>query len=1498
MGVGYHTLTHAQKRVWYTERIYPGTSLHNITGSVRIRGPLDFRLLERAILEQVRLHDALRLRVDDLDGSPVQYTAPIDHAATGFYDFTASTDPEADYSRWVEKTASLPFRLDNAPLIGFPMFRLAEGDGGFLVKFHHLVSDGWSSSMLIERIRDSYERLLKGEPGEDGSAPSYLDYVKREAEYVRSARFHRDGRFWRDRLAGWPPEQPPEPTVSLAGRRKTFRIDPQRSAAVKTFAAEAGGSLTGFFIFLYLLYAYKSSGRPETVIGTPVFNRSGPKEKATAGMFTSTMPFRFAFDDNASSVDTLSRIGRELAHCYHHQKYPYDLLAQDLQLKKRGIDRLFDVSVNTYNTRVIREWAGWPAEVTEHHGGNQLFSLQLVVKDWSGDGLTVEIDYKTAERTEEQVDVLFKRLIALMDNVLSAPGEPVGRLTLLNEADKRQFAAYNATGADYPRNKTIHRLVEEQAERTPDATAVTFGPARLTYRQLNEKADRLAAWLASRGVGRQTAVGLLVRHATETVVAILAALKAGAAYVPVDPDYPAERIGYMLADSGCVLLLANVAIPEGTGFAGPVGRLDDPALYAETPVRLPEATPEDLAYIIYTSGSTGRPKGVMIDHRGLVNYIWWACRQYVKDECEVFPLYSSLAFDLTVTSVFTPLVSGGSIAVYRDDEDEYVLHRIMKDKRSTVVKLTPSHLSLLQDLDNRGSSVKRFIVGGEDLRTDLAKRIHDSFGGRIEICNEYGPTETVVGCMIHKYDPRRDIRASVPIGVPADNVGIHVLDAQLNPVPEQVLGELYITGDGLARGYRNRPDLTAERFVPCPFLPGRLMYRTGDLARRLEDGKIEYAGRVDRQVKIRGHRIELGEIERALTSHASVREAVVIDHEAEDGGKCLCAYVVRSSGEAADLLSYLHGMLPSYMIPASIAELERIPLNSNGKVDRGRLPEPSFGRAAARRVPDNRTQGQETSVLIVAARDVLQTDDLSSDDHFYQAGGDSIKAIQLASKLRSAGFSIKVADILAYPVFGEMAERMTAIGSDARAEEPAEGEVPSTPIYEWFVSQPFAERHHYVQSVLLRLKRSMTAQEAETIVRGLIAQHDSLRLGAAPSTRGLRYNGEARIEPVETFDLTGLAYEEQLRRMSEIGERLKAGFRLDRDALLKACLFELGGEERRLLLVAHHIAVDAVSWTILLEDFVRLHRNLTLPEPLPLPAKTVSYRRWAEHLRSRAEEAEKELLYWRQVLEKGNAEADRRFMPRARSSREGTAGSATVMERLSAEDTERLLKESHAAYGTNTQDLLVAALAAAVSETFGLTRPVIELEGHGREPGDPSVDLSRTVGWFTCLYPVRLPQVEGIAWAERIKAVKETLRQVPSKGIGFGILTRLSRRLDDPGAGARIRLNYVGELDASLGGGDLFALSDEPSGLDSGAGNPPTAPFDIAAMVIGGRMRLVVAYDRAAFDPETATGFAGCFAGRIEELIRHCCGVRERVYTPSDFATVALSQKALDSLFQ
>lgn len=1495
-----YPLIHPQKRIWYMERIFPGTSIANIGGPVRIKGSVDFGLLEQAIHAFIRGHEGLRIQLAECDGDALQRVRDYEEQSLDFFDFSGESDPEAAFWSWVDVEARKPIPLVGSRLYYFAMFRLSAEDNGYLVKSHHIISDGWSNQLTTSQIAEFYTKLLHGESIDTApEPPSYFEYVQEEKTYLTSPRFSKSKQYWHNKFKMIPEGVTQASVSSTEGRRYTLQLNVALSQRIQSWANEAGISLNTFFVLAYLIYTYKTTQQRDLVVGTPVLNRSGKKEKSMYGMFTSTMPFRFELDPEASIQDTLRSVQKGLMECYFHQRYPYDLLAQELELKKKGYDQLFHTSINYYNTKLQTSLNGIPIENVEFYNGHQLYELQIVIKHWSADGgLTLDYDYRLDVYQAQQIEELSRRMLLVIEQMLDKSQAAIKSLNLLTAAEQhRELYDYNQTLVSYPMDQTVLQIFEEQARRNSESIAIVYEQEQWTYRQLNEQANRLAHFLIQKGIARESIVGLWMQHSIEAVVAILGVMKAGGTYLPIDPAYPEERIRYMLEDSGAQLVLTNLSNAVLMEYPGEIIAYSDLSLDGLDSSNVNHVHgPRDLAYIIYTSGSTGRPKGAMIEHRGLTNYIWWAKKVYVRDSIPTFPLYSSLAFDLTVTSIFTPLICGGRIIVYRDNGDEFILYRIMRDSASTIVKLTPAHLALLKERDNKQSSVGRFIVGGEDLKTSLAKEITDSFGGAIEIYNEYGPTETVVGCMIHLYNPLEDKRVSVPIGIPADNVMLYILDQDQNPVMPGAIGELYIAGDGVARGYLHRKELTQERFLHNPFVPGTRMYRTGDLVKRLADGKIEYIGRVDHQVKIRGYRIETGEIEKAIAQHEAISDAVVIDRENDRLGKYLCAYIVKHANiEVSDLKQHLSITLPAYMVPAAFVELDDIPLTINGKVNRVLLPEPDFtlvqenGRAASR--------SRNEADLIEVISGVLQLERVGIYDHFYDLGGDSIKAIQVSSRMNRFGYSLKVRDILENPIIERMALRLEPVKSvNTYPQERCEGKVASWPIISWYFEQQFEQPDYYHQSVLLELKADVDvdADIVRTILLRLVEHHDGLRLQVNINTQELVYHNLAdRMMQFQSISLAEVDDHTQIVRMAEISETFKSQFHLRDTILIGCCQFDLGRNGKRLLISAHHLVIDGVSWRILLEDMAESLSSYARGEEYLLPPKTASLQMWSDAL-SRYFVTEQEQQYWENIV------TAIRPIPTDHSDDAALMSSSNTQEHVfTPEETGSLLLECHQAYGTKLLDLLIAALTHAICESFQLKETVIELESHGREPLE-ELDLSRTIGWFTSMYPVRLTQpasgANASALAALIKEVKEQIRSVPTQGIGFGILHSNSKLSLDYDARTLIRFNYLGDFDG-VWDNPWFAFAHESSGLDTSRHHELTCLLDIQAMIVNQSLRFSITYSRNRFNDETIARLMDTYREALMLILNHCAGNQVKEYTPSDFETAKLSQEELDSLF-
>ncbi|MEX3622783.1 amino acid adenylation domain-containing protein, partial [Viridibacillus arvi] len=755
----------------------------------------------------------------------------------------------------------------------------------------------------------------------------------------------------------------------------------------------------------------KYSGQEEIVVGTPIAGRTHADLENVMGMFVNTLAFRNEPREEGAYLEFLEEVKENCLKAYENQNYQFEELVEKLNLRRdTSRNPLFDIMFNMVDTETSRDIQLDGLLLNPYYNGTKISKFDLTLNaSEEGSKLQFSIEYCSKLFKKETIDKLSNHFIKLLEDISTNYEMKITEFELITIREKDQILyEFNNTNAAYPKDKTVKELFEEQVERTPNSVAIVFGEKQVTYRELNEKANQLARLLRSKGVKADEIVGIMLDRSVEMIIGIMGVIKAGGAYLPIDPTHPNERIEYMLEDSQSKVLLTQNRIVGNLGFNSEIIDLYNDDLFKGASSNLSKVTrANDLVYVIYTSGTTGNPKGVMIENKGLTNYVWWANKMYLKDDEETIAFYSSVSFDLTVTSLFPPLISGNRIVIYGNDESEFILFKILRENVTTVLKLTPAHLTLLKDMDNSNSKIKRLIIGGEDLKENLAEKIYKNFNKNVEIYNEYGPTESVVGCTVYKYDDKYN-GVSVPIGCPGDNVQIHILDKHLNVVPTGLVGELFISGDGLARGYLNKPELTAEKFVYNPFEPSKKMYKTGDLARWLPDGNIEYLGRVDHQVKIRGFRIELGEIEGRLLQHEEVKEVAVVARENKEKEKYICAYVVsgKDIGEL-NLKSYLKGSLPEYMVPSYFVQLAKMPLTTNGKLNRRALPEPEI-QAYAQEYEAPRNEIEKKLVDIWS--EVLGVEQVGINDNFFELGGHSLKAMTLLLKINkefNTQFSIK-----------------------------------------------------------------------------------------------------------------------------------------------------------------------------------------------------------------------------------------------------------------------------------------------------------------------------------------------------------------------------------------------------------------------------------------------------------------------------------------------------------
>jgi len=1045
-------LSFAQQRLWFLDQITPGSAAYNMPVAVRLRGPLDARALARSLSELVARHEALRTHFDSIEGVPVQVVGPPPEVRIEVEDLAIEDEAERDgeAARLALDEARRPFDLRRGPLWRARLLRLSEEEHVLLLTMHHIVCDGWSIGVLVRELGVLYEAFTRGEESPLSELPlQYADYSVWQREWLRGETLERQLAYWRERLAGAPSleiqtDYPRTAWQTFHGAEVSAQLPAESLGALHELSRREGVTL-----FMTLLAAWQAllsrySGQHDVSVGVPVAGRRHEETEQLAGVFVNTLVVRSDLRGDPSFAELLGRVREAALGAYAHQDMPFEKLVEELQ-PERDPSRspLFQVMFSMQNT---------PAEVLklgEVEAGAQQTSLSVTKFDLTlvaaetGDGLQVRLEYNTGLYAAETGQTMLRHFIRLLEGAAARPERPLSSLPLLGEGECDEILrGWNRTAADYPRDACLHELFEAQVGRDPDAPAIVRGAEAMTYGELNRRANQLARRLRDSGVGPEVTVGVCAEHSPEVLVALLAVLKAGGRYLPLDPDSPPQRTALMLEDAGAAVLLTRRELAPAPGAFdgrtflldadwGEVAGLDGSDL-------TPAAGPANTAYVIYTSGSTGRPKGVMVSHRSAVNYVWWAKDAYLRGERLGFALYSSLAFDLTITSIYVPLLTGNPVHLYPPDGPLPPVADILREGKAGVVKLTPGHLALLSGQDWRASGVRRLIVGGEALETGLARQIWEAFGGRVELYNEYGPTEATVGCMIHRFDPDRDRRAFVPVGRGAANARLYVLGERLEPVPDNVVGELYIGGDCLATGYLGRGGLTAERFIPDPFAaePGGRLYRTGDLARRLRGGDLDFLGRRDQQVKVRGYRVELGEVEAALSAHAGVRACAVEARAGEgvsgSGATRLVAYVVPEGGalpNAGELRRHLHERLPAYMVPSEFVPLAELPLTPRGKIDRRRLPAPCEASAADHDVfVPPRTPTEEALARIW--RELLGVERVGAFDNFFERGGHSLLAAQLVYRVRES-FAVEapLQAIFETPALDEYARLVDDLGS-------------------------------------------------------------------------------------------------------------------------------------------------------------------------------------------------------------------------------------------------------------------------------------------------------------------------------------------------------------------------------------------------------------------------------------------------------------------------------------
>ena len=1529
-------LSAGQQRLWAIDQIDPGSPVYNVPTDVRIEGALNVPALGRSVNEVARRHEILRTTFVATDGRPSQVVSSRLTLPIPIVDLTALSEEEkARQAREIAvQEAQQPFDLSLGPLVRVGLIKLAERDHVLTVTMHHIVSDGWSSGVLINELGALYNAFSADLPSPlPELAIQYGDYANWERDWLQGEAVERQIEYWKRQLKGadsvldLPADRPRPAAQTYRGARQYLNISREVSEGLKKLCRREGATL-----YMGLLAGFKAllsrySRQEEISVGTPVANRRLVETEELIGFFVNTVVMRTDLGGAGSYAEVLRRVKEVALGAYSHQEAPFEKLVEELK-PERSLSHspLFQVVFVLQNTPIAPvEVAGLTISPYEVDRGTSMFDMTITLGEipdgpTGPSGLIGWWEYNSDLFDDATIERMIGHYRTLLEAMAADADRSIHEVALADAAEREKLLVeWNDTARDYPRDRCFHELFQRQVEQTPDLIAVECEGVTLTYAELNRKANQLARHLGKRGVKPEVRVAICAERSLELAVGILGVLKAGGAYAPLDPSYPARRLEFIVDDSRSALLLTQNRLVERVSTVNaPLVRLDSDwsDIARESGDDLPNyADPRNLAYVIYTSGSTGNPKGTLIEHRGLVNYLLWAVEAYRAREGRGAPVNSSVGFDLTITSLLTPLIAGKTVTMLADSGGIEPLERALRDQGDfALVKITPAHLDALNWSLSPGEArggTKTFVIGGEALRyehvTPWRRRAPET-----RLINEYGPTETVVGCAVYEIRPQDGLTGPVPIGRPIANTRLYVLDEGFNPAPIGIPGELYIGGDGVARGYLGRPEMTAEKFIPDPFSgkPGARLYRSGDLARYLKDGNLDFIGRIDEQVKVRGFRIELAEIESALLGYPSIEQAVAVAREDAPGSKRLVAYFVTSNGIPAsgEMRDYLKGRLPEYMIPSNFVALDRMPLTSNGKVDRQALPAPAESRAEsgpAETAPRNDIE----RTLAEIWRETLGVESVGVHDNIYDLGGDSIINIQIIAKAKRAGLSFTPKQFMQHQTIAQLAEAISqgarSVPGDQR-QAPATGLLPMTPIQQWFFENVRWGESHWNQALLLQSAERLDAGRIERAVNHLIDHHEGLR------ARFVKEDGRyicAEIIPhaavrVAEFDLAGFADQERVPALTARATEIQQSFKLDEPPLIRAAVFHVGGERpSRLLIAIHHLVVDGVSWRILLEDLQTVCERLGRNEHPDLPARTASFKTWAEGIERYANSAA--LLdqsdYWLRP-----AGGELRPLPVDFANGENDEASARVVSvSFRAEETSSLIRRVPKAYRARADEALLAALVDAFRDWTGSETLLIDLESHGRQEIVENADLSRTVGWFTSLYPMWFDAEGTTLPGELLGTIKEQARRAPDGGIGYGALKYLSRDAHlietmSELPKAEVSFNYLGRFDNLASADSILSQAREPIGPSRSPLARRTHLLEINASVSDGRLRVDFGYSENRHKRKSIEELAARFKQAVKSLLAHCrdwqTGEHAIGHTVSDFPLARVTRQTLDSL--
>ncbi|BES72574.1 hypothetical protein RE428_35920 [Marinobacter nanhaiticus D15-8W] len=1471
--------SYAQQRLWFLDKLEGRSTAYHLAGEWQFKGELDRAALQRSLDKLAARHENLRtVFAEDAEQRAIQWVLAPQPVPLHVHSLMAADDPEAALAALNRLLVGQAMNLETGPLWQVHLAQVGEDDHRLLLIIHHIIADGWSAQILVKEFAELYAAQVEDREASLSALPvQYTDFAYWQRERLASGEGERQLNWWKQHLGDdqpvleLPADRPRPKVQSHRGARVGFQFPAELSDRLRALAREQCVTLFMLMLALYKTQLYRYSGQRDIRVGVPVAGRGRPETEGLVGLFVNTLVMRSQPSASMRFTEFLETVKLTTQGAQAHADLPFEQLVDALQPERNlRHNPLCQVKfTQQFSLPENIELPGLNLTMRQREDDTAHFDLGFDITD-RPHGIEGVLTYACDLFDEARVCGFAEDLVNLAGQITSNPACALGELELLAVP-----SALEGPQVIFP-VKDLVSLWNGHIDASAQRQALHYEDQAYDYAWLEAESNRLARALKKRGVTADASVGLCLDRSPEFVVSGLAVLKVGGAFVPLDPKWPEDRQAFVLRDCGAQWLLGHESV---SGFEGTVIDFSPGAEWRTEPdARLDSVTdPAQAAYIIYTSGTSGTPKGVVISHGAIANYVQGVLRTIKPSESASMAMVSTVAADLGHTTLFGALCSGRTLHLLSADRvmDAEAFASYMAEHRVDILKIVPTHLSgLLQAADPaRVLPREALILGGEALPTTLVRQVRE-LRPDCRVFNHYGPSESTVGVLTTEAGDASGI--TVPLGAPLPNIRAQVLNEERLPLPQGATGELYLGGAGLARGYLGQPEQTAAAFIADPLRPGERLYATGDCVKLLADGRFDFLGRKDDQVKIRGYRVSLGEIAQCIRGFDGVSDAHV---QLDENGQIL-AYPLASALDIQALRAALEMQLPDYMIPAHILPVTEFPLTANGKLDRKALPQPERqGEDFAAPL-----EGVET-ILAELWQALLHVERVGRHDNFFSLGGDSIISLQVIARARKQGVKLTPKQLFEKQTIAELAqvaEVQQAAGTEPKANTEAAEAFALTPVQQRFFTQAIDNRNQWNQAVRLSVRTPLEAGPLRQALAAVAQAHPALRLRFDADKRTQTYVGE------ETADLLWTVEAGDESALLATFNDAQRSLDLTGGPLMRCVLATRPGDRQTLMLAAHHLAVDGVSWRVLLEDLQVAYEQAAASKPITLEGEAAPLHDWTNYLHQTLADGrlDDELGYWQAFS--GEDAALPCDYPEG-SSR--VADGERLRMSLDADQTRRLLNDAPAAFRTQINDLLLTALAQALGQWTGRVRNVITLEGHGRNTLGDGPDVSRTVGWFTTLFPVALETADDAI--ATLKHTKEMLRQVPGEGLGYGVLKELGGAQLPELTGAGLTFNYLGRFDADAD--TPFVLKDGPVGDMRHVSGPLANALVVDGQVRNGQLQLDWTYSRARFSKTRVARLVELYhdalAALIDQCVTHAGGL-----TPADVPLADLDQSQLDAL--